>query len=93
MEDSVSLKEKTQRFLELEIVQRENQKHVFQSYLNTNLSVLVEKKSDKRDFQFSGHSTCQKVVNFEGNSELLGKIIDVKITECKSNTLFGVVHK
>lgn len=91
MEDSVSLKEKTGRFLDLETVQRENQNKIFQSYLDTKVRVLVEKKSDKREFQFSGHSTCQKVVNFEGTDNHLGKIVEVKITECKSNTLFGIV--
>jgi tRNA-2-methylthio-N6-dimethylallyladenosine synthase len=91
MDDSVSLKEKTERFLALESVQKDNQNKVFKSYLDTKVSVLVEKKSDKRELQLSGHSTCQKVVNFVGNDSLLGKIVEVKITECKSNTLFGIV--
>jgi tRNA A37 methylthiotransferase MiaB len=37
----------------------------------------------------NGHTTTHKVVNFEGGREFLGQIVDVKITECKSNTLFG----
>lgn len=88
MDDDVSLEDKTGRFLELESVQRHHQAKVFQTYLGRRVKVLVEKKSS-REFQLSGHSTCQKVVNFEGGEELLGKIVDVKITECKSNTLFG----
>ncbi|MGC2235845.1 MAG: tRNA (N6-isopentenyl adenosine(37)-C2)-methylthiotransferase MiaB [Pyrinomonadaceae bacterium] len=91
MDDSVSLKEKTERFLALETVQKDNQNKIFKSYLDTKVRVLVEKKSDKREFQFSGHSTCQKVVNFEGTDNHLGKIVEVNITECKSNTLFGIV--
>jgi tRNA-2-methylthio-N6-dimethylallyladenosine synthase len=91
MEDDVSMEEKTKRFLELESVQRHHQKKIFESYLGTKVSVLVEKKSVKTEFEVSGHTTCQKVVNFEGSDELLGKIVDVKITECKSNTLFGVI--
>jgi tRNA-2-methylthio-N6-dimethylallyladenosine synthase len=88
MNDDVSAEEKTVRFLELESLQRFHQAKVFESYLGRKVSVLVEKKSS-REFQMSGHSTCQKVVNFEGSEELLGKIVEVKITECKSNTLFG----
>jgi tRNA-2-methylthio-N6-dimethylallyladenosine synthase len=88
MDDDVSAEEKTRRFRELEALQRFHQATVFESYLGRKVSVLVEKKSS-REFQLSGHSTCQKVVNFEGSDELLGKIVEVKITECKSNTLFG----
>jgi len=88
MDDDVSAEEKTRRFLELESLQRFHQAKVFESYLDRKVSVLVEKKSS-REFQMSGHSTCQKVVNFEGSDELPGKIVEVKITECKSNTLFG----
>jgi tRNA-2-methylthio-N6-dimethylallyladenosine synthase len=91
MSDDVSPQEKTERFLELEETQKRLQKQVFASYLGRKVKVLVEKKSVKNESELSGHTTCQKVVNFEGNDELPGKIVEVKITECKSNTLFGVI--
>ena len=89
--DDVPAAEKTRRFRELEEAQRSGQKTVFESYLNTVVKVLVEKKSVKNEFEVSGHTTCQKVVNFEGGAALLGQIVDVRISECKSNTLFGVI--
>lgn len=89
--DDVSPNEKNERFLELERVQRNIQIKVFQSYIGKTVEVLAEKKSVKRDGQLSGHTTCQKVVNFIGSSELLGKIVKVKILEIKTNSLYGEI--
>jgi tRNA-2-methylthio-N6-dimethylallyladenosine synthase len=89
MLDDVPAQEKNERFLELETLQRLTQQNIFQSYLNENVEVLAEKVSVKRDGQLSGHTTCQKVVNFPGSKESLGNIVTVKILESKTNTLYG----
>src|SRR5436190_21272723 len=91
MEDDVPLDEKTLRFLELERVQKAIQQNRLQRYLNKVLKVLVEGTSTRTN-SLSGHSTCHKVVNFHGSSELLGKIADVRITEIKANSFFGEVQ-
>ncbi len=91
MPDNVSSTEKTVRFLELEKTVKLNQQKIFRNYLNRMVSVLVEKVSDKHTAQVSGHTTCQTVVNFEGTSQLLGKIVNVKIIESKANTLYGKI--
>jgi tRNA-2-methylthio-N6-dimethylallyladenosine synthase len=91
--DDVLPQEKTARFLELERMQRKYQSEIFQKYIGRELEVLVEKHSNRNSLEkteFSGHSTCHKVVNFAGSEDLLGKIVKVKIIEAKSNTLFGV---
>ena len=90
MPDDVSPQEKTARFLELEKVQRKHQADIFRSYIGREVEVLVEKHSNRNNSEMSGHSTCHKVVNFAGNKELLGKIVKVRITATKTNTLFGV---
>ena len=87
--DNVSEKVKTERFLELEKLIRFNQRNIFESYLNRTVEVLVEKVSNKDKAELSGHTTCQKVVNFKSSDELLGQIVRVKITETKTNTLYG----
>lgn len=89
--DDVSIQEKKERFIELDNLQKLTQQKILRSYLNRVVSVLVEKASVKDGLHFSGHSTCHKVVNFKGSGDYLGKIIDVKITEAKVNTLFGEV--
>ena len=89
MTDNVSPEEKKDRFLRFEQVIKSNQINIFQDYVNKTVEVLVEKVSNKNETELSGHTTCQKVVNFKGNSELLGEIVKVKISEAKINTLYG----
>lgn len=90
-DDTVPEPEKTARFLELEKAQREKQAQIFQSYVGKTLSVLVERQSSRASDQVSGHSTCNKVVNFVGPTELEGEIVDVLVTEAKTNSLFGTL--
>lgn len=91
MADDVSLDEKTNRFLRLERVQREMQNKLLKRYEGKTVSVLAEKKSAKSTDDLTGHSTCHRVVNFNGSDEILGKIVNVKISDIKANSLFGEV--
>ncbi len=90
MADDVLSEEKTERFLKLESVQRRSQNERLKRYVGKTLDVLVEKHAVRSDAQVSGHSTCHKVVNFEGSDSLVGSIVKVKISEVKSNSLLGV---
>lgn len=89
LQDDVSHEEKTRRFIELERSQKYTQNKRLQRYVNKVLKVLVERKSTRTSSGLSGHSTCQKVVNFVGKEDIIGSIVDVKITEIKANSLFG----
>lgn len=89
MYDDVSDAEKKQRFLALESLQRQIQTRVYRGYLGRELSVLVEGQSARSADDMTGHSTCHKVVNFRGTPALEGKIVDVLITEAKTNSLYG----
>jgi tRNA-2-methylthio-N6-dimethylallyladenosine synthase len=91
MIDDVSPQEKTRRFRELELIQRRTQNARLQRYVGNIVDVLVEKRAARYETQVSGHSTCHKVVNFEGPTELIGKTAKVKVTEIKSNSLLGVL--
>jgi len=93
MLDDVSPAEKTLRFLELERAQKRSQNNRLRRYLNKVLKVLPETASSRSDSGLTGHSTCHKIVNFEGSKEMLGRIVDVRITEIKTNSLFGEVVK
>jgi tRNA-2-methylthio-N6-dimethylallyladenosine synthase len=87
--DNVPEKEKTARFLELEKAQRAAQDKIYKSYVGRKFSVLAERQSSRSDKDLSGHSTCHKVVNFEGDSSLEGEIVDVLVTAAKTNSLYG----
>jgi len=88
--DDVPEKEKTARFLELERAQRKVQKAVYGAYVGRRLSVLAERESTRSSSDLVGHSTCHKVVNFPGASKVEGEIVDVLVTEAKTNSLYGI---
>lgn len=53
--------------------------------------VLVSKPSKKDPLQISGRTENNRVVNFDGSPDLIGKIVSVKITEALPNSLRGVL--
>jgi tRNA-2-methylthio-N6-dimethylallyladenosine synthase len=81
-----------ERFLRLERVQRENQNRLYAAYVGRVVNVLVEGESARSADDLTGHSTCHKVVNFSGHESLKGEIIDVQITEAKTNSLYGRIN-
>jgi tRNA-2-methylthio-N6-dimethylallyladenosine synthase len=91
MSDSVPEDEKKARFLELERVQRKSQERTYRAYLGRTLSVLVERQSARSEDDLTGHSTCHKVVNFPGSAGLEGEIVEVLVTEAKTNSLYGTM--
>lgn len=92
LDDDVNRAEKTARFLELEETQHRLQQRVYENYVGRDINVLVERQSSKSDQDMSGHSTCHKVVNFSGESSLLGEVVTVRVTEAKPNSLYGQVQ-
>jgi len=91
MKDDVSDEEKASRFIELEQVQRRVQADRLRRYMGKTVRVLAERTSTKSADDLSGHSTCHKVVNFRGSRDMIGSILDVRILEIKSNSLYGEV--
>lgn len=60
------------------------------AYEGQVLDVLVEGPSKTNSKTFTGRTESGKVVNFKGSSDLVGRIIPVKISESKTFSLFGV---
>ena len=89
MFDDVPPAEKTRRFRDLESIQKGIQAVNLNRYIGQTLTVLAEKRSAKSEKDLTGHSTCHRVVNFAANQMFLGRVVDVKITEAKSNSLYG----
>lgn len=90
--ESVPEQELKARFLELERVQKAIQEEVYRDYVGRTLSVLVERQSSRSEADLVGHSTCHKVVNFPGDGSLEGEVVDVMVTETKTNSLYGTIR-
>jgi tRNA-2-methylthio-N6-dimethylallyladenosine synthase len=89
--NDVSDIEKTKRFMALESVQRNIQRKVYNGYVGRKLSVLVEKGSTRHAGQLTGHSKCNKVINFTGSLDFVGETVEVCILEAKENSLYGKI--
>ena len=62
---------------------------VNQQMVGTIQSVLVDSVSRKSEAQVSGRTENNRAVNFTGDKDLIGRFVDVKITEARSNSLLG----
>jgi tRNA-2-methylthio-N6-dimethylallyladenosine synthase len=89
MSDTVSEAEKRERFLTLERLQMGIQREIYESYVGSVVKVLVEGASSRSLEDVTGHSSCNKVVNFRGGVDLAGKIVRVRVTEAKTHSLYG----
>jgi tRNA-2-methylthio-N6-dimethylallyladenosine synthase len=89
--DDVSKEKKTRRFLELESLQAAIQSEIYREYVGKVVEVLVEGFSARSSRDLTGHTTCNKVVNFNADAEFVGKIVKVRITEAKAHSLFGQI--
>jgi tRNA-2-methylthio-N6-dimethylallyladenosine synthase len=90
LDDAVSEADKTARFLALEELQISIQNRIYNKQVGRTLSVLVEKESARSNVDMTGHSTCNKVVNFKGDPTQCGSILDVLISQAKPNSLYGM---
>ncbi|MEZ5535530.1 MAG: tRNA (N6-isopentenyl adenosine(37)-C2)-methylthiotransferase MiaB [Thiolinea sp.] len=57
--------------------------------VGTTQKVLVERLSKKDPKQIAGRTENNRVVNFDGHSRLIGKFVEVEITEALPNSLQG----
>lgn len=89
LKDDVTKAEKSARFMELEALQKQQQKVIYESYLDREVNVLAESLSSKTEDDLTGHTTCHKVVNFPRQSIKLGGVAKIRITGVKPNSLYG----
>jgi tRNA-2-methylthio-N6-dimethylallyladenosine synthase len=88
--DDVPPHVKRERFEELLKTQKEIQKRRYEGYLGAELKVLVDGVSARNALDLTGHSTCNKVVNFPAQGrDLRGEVVTVRITQAKANSLYG----
>ena len=93
IKDKILLSEKKKRLSELN-------KHINYYALENNkkligktLKVLIEDVNKKDDKLLSGYTEGQKLVNVIGDKSYIGKIVDVEITDAKTWSLNGIIHK
>lgn len=91
MVDDVPEADKKQRLYILQ--ERINQQAMAWSrrMLGTTQRILVEGTSRKSLMELSGRTENNRVVNFEGTPDMVGKFVDVEIVDVYTNSLRGKI--
>lgn len=89
MPDDVPYKVKSANFIELQKVNEKIIEEKSKLMVGKIYDVLVDSLSKKNDEFLTGYNENNKVINFKGSADLIGKIVKVKITESHTYSLIG----
>ncbi len=87
--DDVSAEVKKARLARLQARINEMAAQISSAMVGSVQRVLVERPSTKDASQLAGRTENNRVVNFSGHASLIGKFVNVKITEAMPNSLRG----
>lgn len=89
--DNVSDEEKKERLARLQQRINHQAMQFSRAMLDTEQRILVEGPSKKDLMELTGRTETNRVVNFVGTPDMIGKFVDVKITDVYTNSLRGNV--
>ncbi len=91
-EDQVEEKVRHDRLIALQGIQKEitSQKHL--DLMGSVQEVLVEGRSKQSHRDMTGRTRSNKIVNFEGSLDLVGKIVPVRVTRVYPHSLRGEIQ-
>lgn len=90
LEDNITLEEKEKRLYRLNELVNKYSKESNLKMLNKTYKVLVDGFSNKEGM-LCGYTDTNKLINFKGTENYIGKIIDVKVIDAKSFSLDGEI--
>ena len=93
LEDNVSIEEKEQRLYRLNEVVNKYFLENNEKMVGTIYPVLVEGLNTNVRDGLYGYTDTNKLVNFAGDTSLIGKIVNVKITKAKTWSLDGEIDE
>ncbi|WP_020395082.1 tRNA (N6-isopentenyl adenosine(37)-C2)-methylthiotransferase MiaB [Thiolinea disciformis] len=89
--DDTPMDVKKQRLQTLQSRILDSANAISQSMVGTVQRVLVERPAKKDPNQLAGRTENNRVVNFDGNTRLIGRFVDIQISEALPNSLRGQV--
>ena len=91
MKDDTPLSVKEDRLHRLNELVNKYAREANEKYLGKVVSVLLENVSEKNSDMLAGYTDTMKLVNVKAPKEMLGKIVDVKITDVKTWSMDGEI--
>jgi tRNA-2-methylthio-N6-dimethylallyladenosine synthase len=89
MPDLVPEEEKTRRILALQALQKTIQGELFAESIGRVTPVLIDATSRRREWELSGRTPGNTVINLPGEPSWVGQIVPVRITGANPNSLRG----
>ena len=89
LDDDTPAEVKKQRLATLQKTINEQAAAISHSMVGTVQRILVERPSARDESELAGRTENNRVVNFSANHDLIGKFVDVTITEARPNSLRG----
>jgi tRNA-2-methylthio-N6-dimethylallyladenosine synthase len=89
--DDVPEGEKTRRIVLLQRMQKDIQQALHEQSIDRTVEVLVDGVSRRRDWELSGRTTGNTVVNFAGDPSWMGRTIPVRIRRAGAFSVWGEV--
>ncbi|WP_440210750.1 tRNA (N6-isopentenyl adenosine(37)-C2)-methylthiotransferase MiaB [Actinobacillus pleuropneumoniae] len=89
--DDISEEEKKERLARLQQRINHQAMQFSRAMLGTEQRVLVEGPSKKDIMELTGRTENNRIVNFQGTPDMIGKFVDIKITDVYTNSLRGEV--
>ena len=89
MPEDVPDEEKTRRIMALQSLQKDIQGAIFAGAVGQTLEVLVDSRSRRREWELSGRTSGNTVVNFSGEPDWIGRFVPVRITAANPYSLRG----
>jgi tRNA-2-methylthio-N6-dimethylallyladenosine synthase len=87
--DDVPETEKTRRIMLLQRLQREIQSGLNQALIGTEVEVLVDAASRRRETELSGRTSGNVVVNLPGSAAWMGRTIRVRVERAGPHSVWG----
>lgn len=89
LEDATPQQVKKDRLATLQKTINEQAAVISESMVGSTQRILVERPSARDETEMAGRTENNRVVNFAGDATLIGKFVDVIITEARPNSLRG----
>jgi tRNA-2-methylthio-N6-dimethylallyladenosine synthase len=89
--DDVPEEEKTRRIVELQSLQRDIQTSRNRSIVGTDVAVLIDAASRRRETELSGRTGGNIVVNVPGPREWIGRTVTVRVERAGAYSMWGRV--
>jgi tRNA-2-methylthio-N6-dimethylallyladenosine synthase len=87
--DDVPEDEKTRRIMALQALQKSIQGELFEASIGRVEPVLIDATSRRREWELSGRTPANTVVNLPGDPAWVGRTVPVRITGANPNSLRG----